>query len=56
MSASPRIDDESSDLGLSAYVYGLAAGAFFWGYCLLEVPSNIVLAARWRAGPGSLAS
>jgi ACS family tartrate transporter-like MFS transporter len=31
------------DLGLSAYVYGLAAGAFFWGYCLLEVPSNIIL-------------
>jgi ACS family tartrate transporter-like MFS transporter len=32
------------DLGLSASVYGLAAGAFFWGYCLLEVPSNIILA------------
>ena len=31
------------DLGLSASVYGLAAGAFFWGYCLLEVPSNIIL-------------
>ena len=31
------------DLGLDAYVYGLAAGAFFWGYCLLEVPSNIIL-------------
>lgn len=25
------------DIGLTAYVYGLAAGAFFWGYCLLEV-------------------
>lgn len=41
------------DLGLSAYVYGLAAGAFFWGYCLLEVPSNIILqkvgARRWIA-------
>jgi MFS family permease len=38
------------DLGLSPYVYGLAAGAFFWGYCLLEVPSNILLqkvGARW---------
>jgi ACS family tartrate transporter-like MFS transporter len=38
------------DLGLGAYVYGLAAGAFFWGYCLLEVPSNILLqkvGARW---------
>ena len=31
------------DLGLSASVYGVAAGAFFWGYCLLEVPSNIIL-------------
>jgi len=41
------------DLGLSASVYGLAAGAFFWGYCLLEVPSNIILervgARRWIA-------
>jgi ACS family tartrate transporter-like MFS transporter len=33
----------NTDLGLTAYVYGLAAGAFFWGYCLLEVPSNIIL-------------
>jgi MFS transporter, ACS family, tartrate transporter len=31
------------DIGLSASTYGLAAGAFFWGYCLLEVPSNIIL-------------
>lgn len=22
------------DIGLTAYVCGLAAGAFFWGYCL----------------------
>ena len=33
----------NKDLGLSAYIYGLAAGAFFWGYCLLEVPSNLIL-------------
>jgi MFS transporter, ACS family, tartrate transporter len=33
----------NKDLGLTAYIYGLAAGAFFWGYCLLEVPSNIIL-------------
>lgn len=33
----------NKDLGLSAYMYGLAAGAFFWGYCLLEIPSNIIL-------------
>jgi len=41
------------DLGLSAYVYGLGAGAFFWGYFLLEVPSNLILervgARRWIA-------
>ena len=33
----------NKDLGLTAYIYGLAAGAFFWGYCLLEVPSNIIM-------------
>ena len=39
------------DLGLSSYIYGLGAGAFFWGYFLLEVPSNLILekvgARRW---------
>ena len=39
------------DLGFSSYVYGLGAGAFFWGYFLLEVPSNLILekvgARRW---------
>jgi ACS family tartrate transporter-like MFS transporter len=43
----------NKDLGLSAYVYGLGAGAFFWGYFLLEVPSNLILervgARRWIA-------
>jgi len=33
----------NKDLGLTASTFGLAAGAFFWGYCLFEVPSNIVL-------------
>jgi ACS family tartrate transporter-like MFS transporter len=33
----------NKDIGLTAYIYGLAAGAFFWGYCLLEIPSNIIL-------------
>ncbi len=33
----------NKDLGLTAWIYGLAAGAFFWGYCLLEIPSNIIL-------------
>jgi ACS family tartrate transporter-like MFS transporter len=41
------------DLGFSSYVYGLGAGAFFWGYFLLEVPSNLILervgARRWIA-------
>lgn len=33
----------NKELGLSGYIYGLAAGAFFWGYCLLEVPSNLIM-------------
>src|SRR6202007_1767840 len=33
----------NKDLGLSAYVYGLGAGIFFFGYFLFEVPSNIIL-------------
>jgi ACS family tartrate transporter-like MFS transporter len=41
----------NKDLGLSSYVYGLGAGIFFWGYFLLEVPSNLILAKvgarRW---------
>ena len=41
----------NKDLGLSAYIYGLGAGAFFWGYFILEVPSNLILekigARRW---------
>src|ERR1700690_3500810 len=43
----------NKDLGLSTYIYGLGAGAFFWGYFLLEVPSNLILervgARRWIA-------
>jgi MFS transporter, ACS family, tartrate transporter len=39
------------DLGFSDYVYGLGAGIFFIGYCLFEVPSNLILhrvgARRW---------
>jgi MFS transporter, ACS family, tartrate transporter len=33
----------SRDLGLSASAFGLAAGIFFVGYALFEVPSNLVL-------------
>ena len=41
------------DLGLSATAYGVAAGLFFLGYCVFEVPSNVILervgARRWIA-------
>jgi MFS transporter, ACS family, tartrate transporter len=41
------------DLGLSSTQYGLGAGLFFLGYCLFEIPSNLVLervgARRWIA-------
>jgi len=31
------------DIGLSNAAYGLGAGIFFVGYCLFEVPSNMIL-------------
>ena len=41
----------SRDLGLNTASYGFAAGIFFLGYVLFEVPSNLVLdrvgARRW---------
>ena len=41
------------DLHLSDTAYGVGAGLFFLGYCLFEVPSNLVLervgARRWIA-------
>ncbi|HEY0182371.1 MAG TPA: MFS transporter [Rhodopila sp.] len=33
----------NKDLGLSASVYGLAAGAYFWSYVLCQLPANLVL-------------
>jgi ACS family tartrate transporter-like MFS transporter len=33
----------NKDLGLNPELYGFAAGAFFWGYFLFEVPSNIIM-------------
>ena len=36
--------DMNKDLGLSPAKYGTAAGIFFIGYVLFEIPSNIVLA------------
>lgn len=41
------------DLGLSDTQYGLGAGLFFLGYCLFEIPSNLLMervgARRWIA-------
>lgn len=41
------------DLGISDELYGFAAGIFFAGYCLFEVPANAMLervgARRWIA-------
>src|SRR5687767_1643539 len=31
------------DLGLSATQYGVGAGLFFLGYCVFEIPSNLIL-------------
>lgn len=36
-------DELQRDLGLSATEYGIGAGLFFLGYCLFEVPSNLLL-------------
>lgn len=43
----------NADLGLSAEQFGFAAGMFFVGYCVFEIPSNVALQAfgarRWLA-------
>ncbi|SAL32994.1 major facilitator transporter [Caballeronia arvi] len=43
----------TKDLGLTAAQFGLAAGVFFIGYIVLEIPSNLALhkfgARRWLA-------
>ena len=33
----------NTDLGFNASIYALGASAFFWGYCIFEIPSNNVL-------------
>jgi len=45
----------NSELGLSATMFGVAAGVFFIGYLLLEVPSNLLCTASGLAA-GSPAS
>jgi ACS family tartrate transporter-like MFS transporter len=41
------------ELSISSQQFGLAVGVFFFGYCLLEIPSNLVLrkvgARKWIA-------
>src|SRR5213596_1316098 len=43
----------NSDLGFSSVAFGFGSGVFFVGYCLFEVPSNLILhrvgARRWIA-------
>src|SRR5215467_1111608 len=43
----------NSDLGFSYAAFGFGSGVFFLGYCLFEVPSNLILhrvgARRWIA-------
>jgi len=34
----------NADLGFSSTVFGFGSGIFFLGYCLFEIPSNIILA------------
>ena len=33
----------NADLGFSKEAYGFAAGIFFWGYFIFEVPSNVIM-------------
>jgi len=41
----------NADLGFSSFAFGFGSGVFFLGYCLFEVPSNLILhrvgARRW---------
>src|SRR5258708_20330321 len=33
----------NKELGATSQQYGIAAGIFFIGYCLFEIPSNLIL-------------
>jgi ACS family tartrate transporter-like MFS transporter len=39
----------NKDIGLDAWTYGLSSSAFYLGYVLFEVPSNLVMdkVASW---------
>ena len=43
----------NKELGLTAEMFGFGVGVFFFGYCVFEVPSNLILervgARRWIA-------
>ncbi len=40
------------DLGITESLYGFAAGVFFLGYCLFEVPANLCWRG-WELAAGS---
>src|SRR5262249_18045075 len=42
------LSPEEQGLGFSKEAIGFGSGIFFWGYCLLEVPSTLSV-ARWGA-------
>src|SRR6516164_5427721 len=33
----------NTDLAITSAQFGLLTGIFFWGYCLFEIPSNLLL-------------
>ena len=33
----------NADLAITSTQFGLLTGIFFWGYCLFEIPSNLLL-------------
>ena len=33
----------NADLAITRTQFGLLTGIFFWGYCLFEIPSNLLL-------------
>ena len=33
----------NADLGITSAQFGFLTGIFFWGYCLFEIPSNLIL-------------
>jgi MFS transporter, ACS family, tartrate transporter len=44
------------ELAITSQQFGFAAGIFFWGYFLFEIPSNLILHRIGVRAFGSLAS